>query len=59
MLFEQSMSRIDEIITYLENGEISLEQSLELYQEGVKLISNCRNELEKAELLVTVSDSIN
>lgn len=57
MKFEQSISRIDEIITYLENGDISLEQSLELYQEGVKLLSDCRDELTNAEILITITEN--
>lgn len=55
MKFEKSVSRIDEIISNLENGDITLEQSLAIYQEGVKLIAECKTELNNAELLVTVT----
>lgn len=54
MKFEQSVKRLDEIITALENPEITLEDSLKLYKEGVELIGSCRKELDNAEMLVTV-----
>ena len=52
--FEQSVKRLDEIITALENPEITLEDSLKLYKEGAELIGSCRKELDNAEMLVTV-----
>ncbi len=54
MKFEQSVKRLDEIITALENPEITLEDSLNLYKEGAELIGSCRKELDNAEMLVTV-----
>lgn len=54
MKFEQSVKRLDEIITALENPEITLEDSLKLYKEGAELIGSCRKELDNAEMLVTV-----
>ena len=56
MKFEQSLKRIDEIIAAPEKDDVSLEDSLKYYKEGTKLISNCRSELKKAELLVTVNN---
>ncbi len=56
MKFEQSAARIDDIIRSLENDNISLEDSLSLYQEGVRLLSGCREELRQAELSVKVVD---
>ena len=35
--FEQAMSRLEEIIAALENNQISLEKSVDLFQEGIKL----------------------
>ena len=54
MKIEQSVKRLDEIITALENPEITLEDSLKLYKEGAELIGSCRKELDNAEMLVTV-----
>lgn len=59
MNFEQSMKRLDEIILKLENNEISLEESIDIYREGVSLLGNCRKQLEQAEMLVTVDDNEN
>ena len=56
MKFEESMTRTDEIISQIENGELTLEQSLLLYEEGTKLISDCRKELNNAEFTVTVRE---
>lgn len=56
MNFEQSVKRLDEIIGKLEDNEISLEESIELYKEGTELLINCRKQLEQAEMLVTVAE---
>ncbi|HDM70637.1 MAG: exodeoxyribonuclease VII small subunit [Thermotogae bacterium] len=52
MDFETAFNRLEEIVRKLENDEISLEESLELFQEGVKLYRFCREKLEKAKLKV-------
>lgn len=55
MKFEDSIKRINEIINKLEDAEVSLEDSINLYKEGAELIGSCRHELENAEMLVTVA----
>ncbi len=57
MNFEQSLKRLDEIIAKLENNEISLEESIEIYREGTALAGKCRSLLDSAELLVTVEET--
>lgn len=57
MNFEQSLKRLDEIIAKLENNEISLEESIEIYREGTDLVGKCRDLLDSAELLVTVEEA--
>lgn len=59
MNFEQSVKRLDEIILKLENNEISLEESIDMYREGVSLLGSCRKQLEQAEMLVTVDNDEN
>lgn len=54
MKFEDSIKRIDEIISALEDKDILLDDSIKLYKEGAKLIDSCKKELDKAEMLVTV-----
>jgi exodeoxyribonuclease VII small subunit len=52
--FETSLSRLEEIVTELEGGELSLEQSLKLFEEGIKLARICNVRLEEAERKVEV-----
>lgn len=46
---EESMARLEEIVDELERGEHTLEESLEKFEEGVKLGKRCREILERAE----------
>ena len=50
--FEEAFQRLGNIVTQLESGEESLEKSLELFQEGVKLAEACRAMLDKAEQVI-------
>ena len=47
--FEQSLSRLDEIVRHLEKGDLPLSESLALYEEGTGLIKQCSNMLDEAE----------
>ncbi len=49
MSFEQAITRIDEIVKTLEQGDAPLEQSLTLFEEGTKLIKFCGKLLDSAE----------
>ena len=50
--FEQCLSRLDEVVSKLESGDLPLDDALERYEEGVKLVRTCRTELEHAELKI-------
>jgi exodeoxyribonuclease VII small subunit len=52
--FEAALTRLEEIVTELESGELGLEQSLKLFEEGVKLARVCNARLEEAERKVEV-----
>jgi len=52
--FEASLSRLEEIVTQLEGGELPLEQSLKLFEEGIKLARICNARLEEAERKVEI-----
>lgn len=52
MDFEKSMERISEILKRLDSSEISLDESLKLYEEGAKLIAGCTKRLDDAEQIV-------
>ena len=49
MTFEQAMTRLEEIVSQLENGEHTLEDALSLYEEGVKRMKQCVSMLDRAE----------
>ena len=49
MTFEQKMARLEEIVSKLEKGDAQLGDSLKLIEEGTRLVSACRDELDKAE----------
>ena len=51
---EQSFEKLEQIIGNLENGDVSLEDSFKLYNEGMKLIQNCNQQLEKVEKKIVV-----
>ena len=52
--FEESMKRLEEIVRELETANLSLEESMAKFEEGVKLGKVCRELLEKAEARIKV-----
>ena len=52
--FEQSLKRLEEIVDKLEGEELALEESLKLFEEGVKLAESCGRRLDDAEKKVTL-----
>lgn len=49
---EQSLKRLEEIATLLDRGELSIDEQLKIYEEGMVLAQQCRDYLEQAELTV-------
>jgi exodeoxyribonuclease VII small subunit len=47
--FEECLQRLEKIVQELEKGDVPLETSLTLFEEGMNLSSACRKELEQAE----------
>lgn len=47
--FEEALSRLSEVVRILENGEASLDESITLFEEGIKLSKQCTSLLESAE----------
>jgi len=47
--FEDCLQRLERIVQELEKGEVPLEKSLTLFEEGMQLSASCRKELEAAE----------
>ena len=52
LTFEESAERIEEIVKLLERGDAPLDKSLELFEEGAKLIKQCGKLLDEAEQTV-------
>ncbi len=52
--FEDAMKRLEDIVQSLESGDLSLEDSLGTFEEGMKLVSFCSKKLEEAEQKVTL-----
>lgn len=50
--FEASMQRLEEIVRTMERGELPLEQSLQLFEEGTALVRSCGKLLDEAELKI-------
>ena len=50
--FEQALKRLDEIVKQMEQGNVSLEESLKLFEEGTGLAADCGRQLDEAELKV-------
>ena len=52
--FEESMTELEGIVSQLEIGEITLDDSLKLFEQGIKLTKNCRKKLDDAEKKVKI-----
>lgn len=53
MNYEKSVSRLEEIVDKLENGNLSLEEMMKLYEEGTALAAKCAKSLDAAQLKIT------
>ena len=49
MSFEEALDRLEEIVRHLEKGDLPLNDSLQLYEEGTGLIASCSKMLDEAE----------
>ncbi len=49
MSFEEAMSALERVVKQLEDGEVALERSIELYEMGAALKSHCESKLREAE----------
>ena len=53
--FEESMARLEQIVRAMERGDVALEESLKLFQEGTELVRSCQKLLDDAQLQVKKS----
>lgn len=58
--FEENMQRLEQIVRAMERGDVALEDSIKLFQEGTELVRTCGKLLDEAELqikkITTASD---
>lgn len=54
MNFEESMKKLETIVTELESGNFNLDESVQKFEEGMKIAKQCNNMLEKAEKKITI-----
>ena len=50
--FEASMARLEQIVRAMERGDVALEESLKLFQEGTELVRGCQKLLDDAQMQV-------
>lgn len=59
MTFEESMKKLNDIVSQLESGKLSLDESLDIYKEGTQIAVDCKKSLENAKLQVkTLSQDV-
>lgn len=52
--FEEALRRLEEIVKELEGGNTPLDKSLDIFEEGIKLVKLCTSRLDEAEKKITV-----
>ena len=50
--FEESMARLEQIVRAMERGDVALEESLKLFQEGTELVRSCTKLLDEAQMQI-------
>ena len=50
--FEEDMQRLEQIVRAMERGDVPLEESLKLFQEGTALVQSCQKRLDDARMQV-------
>ncbi len=53
MTFEESITKLNEIVTKLDSPDLSLEESIELYKQGMDLSASCKKQLQEAKIKIT------
>jgi exodeoxyribonuclease VII small subunit len=56
--FEKKLNRLEEIVQKMEKGDLALDESLKLFEEGVKLSRECHKRLNEAEAKVKMLVSV-
>lgn len=56
---EQNFEKIEDIITAMQSEDITLDKSFDLYNEGLKLIKDCNEKIEKVETQIKIIEKEN
>lgn len=56
MKYEEAISKLDEIILRLEKNDVTLDEAIELYKNGIDLSLSCRKQLDEAKLKINEID---
>ncbi len=59
MTYEEAYAKLEELVRKMENGELSLDESIKSYEEGMKLLGICEGELNKYEKIIEKFESGN
>lgn len=54
LTFEQALAKLEEIVSQIEEGKVSLEESIEKYAQGQDLIKLCRGKIDAAEKRIQI-----
>lgn len=49
---EEDLQKVEEIINKMKSGQLNLEEMIKLYEEGISLLTRCKQTLEQAELKI-------
>jgi exodeoxyribonuclease VII small subunit len=49
---EEDLQKVEEIINKMKSGQLNLEEMIKLYEEGIALLTRCKQSLEQAELKI-------
>jgi exodeoxyribonuclease VII small subunit len=51
--FEEALSRLEDLVAELEGGDLSLEDSLRTFEQGIRLVRQCSDRLKAADLRIS------
>ncbi|MCR4874632.1 MAG: exodeoxyribonuclease VII small subunit [Clostridia bacterium] len=54
MKFEESLKELEEIVTKMEQGNLTIDESIAAFTKGIELCKNCSKELEEAKGKITI-----
>ena len=58
MTYEKAITRLEEIVSELEKGKLTLDDSVRLFEEGARLADYCKKALESAQLKISQLESL-